>query len=129
MTYCGGCGCVSKQVVPEKKKSKGPPKVAAAQAVEPSEEDEFEQLGRGVTYTDVWRLSTSDYSWARVPTTGEVGTPPCLRASTHLHTSTTPRWKGSGSSSCSTRLPLSAMRTNQKAEEKSAAQERREHVS
>ena len=62
------------QVVPEKKKKKsnGPPKVAAAQAVEPSEEDEFEQLGRGVTYTDVWRLSTSDYTWARVPTTGEV---------------------------------------------------------
>jgi hypothetical protein len=59
-------------VVPEKKKSNGPPKVAAAQAVEPSEEDEFEQLGRGVTYTDVWRLSTRDYSWARVSTTGEV---------------------------------------------------------
>ena len=62
------------QVVPEKKKkhSNRPPKVAAAQAVEPSEEDEFEQLGRGITYTDVWRLSTRDYSWTRVPTTGEV---------------------------------------------------------
>lgn len=59
------------KVVPPKK-SKGPPKIAGTQAVEPTEEDEFEQLGRGVTYTDVWRLSTKDYSWARVPTSGEV---------------------------------------------------------
>ncbi len=92
------------QVVPEKKKknSNGPPKVAAAQAVEPSEEDEFEQLGRGVTYTDVWRLSTRDYSWTRVPTTGEVLLPTALICPI---------------ASCQT---LSAMRTNQKAEEKSA---------
>ena len=99
---------IALQVVPQKKKPKGPPKVAAAQAVEPSEDDEFEQLGRGVTYTDVWKLSTRDYSWARVSTTGQV----------ILHFPVLP----------SRHVILSAMRTNQKAEEKSAVQERHESV-
>ena len=83
----------------KKKKSNGPPKVAAAQAVEPSEEDEFEQLGRGTTYTDVWRLSTRDY----------------LTRSQQLARCFSP----TPPSPIASYQTLSAMRTNQKAEEKS----------
>ena len=68
--------------IAKSKKAKGPPqKTGGTAAVAPSEEDEFEQLGRGVTYTDAWRLSRSEeegsggFAWARLQTTGEVITP------------------------------------------------------
>eukprot|EP01052_Picozoa_sp_SAG31_P025915 SAG31_NODE_2308_length_5966_cov_3.586330_4_plen_372_part_00 len=41
---------------------------------EPTDEDEFELLGRGVTYTDLWELQLSEMTWRRVKASGQVRT-------------------------------------------------------
>jgi hypothetical protein len=36
------------------------------------QDDEFEILGRGVTYTDVWEMQVPSMAWTRLQPTGQV---------------------------------------------------------
>ena len=77
--FGGYCKIASQK---KSKKGKPPPKPVNV-AGEPTEDDEFEILGRGVTYTDVWEMQMPSMAWTRLQPTGQVrATPPPPAAAT-----------------------------------------------